>query len=254
MSDHVMRFPSISILALVGLSLGSPCLASLAEAPMDSTMLRMSTQELFVEGSILMEEGFWHEAERVWSEATQRSPKNRVYQYKFGLCHLEVAEDWQAASDALAEAVSGPLTSKYDPFNQRQSSPPLEALLFLAEAKRRLGQFGEAKTHIAEFNRKAGRKHNYAELAERMLVDIAFAENQLANPSATEIEALNVNAASDESRPMLTVDGRTLFFSSNRSRSNGSNHGRRDPNTRAHYDDVYRRSSCPTARGASQSS
>ena len=240
MSDHVMRFPSISILALVGLSLGSPCLASLAEAPMDSTMLRMSTQELFVEGSILMEEGFWHEAERVWSEATQRSPKNRVYQYKFGLCHLEVAEDWQAASDALAEAVSGPLTSKYDPFNQRQSSPPLEALLFLAEAKRRLGQFGEAKTHIAEFNRKAGRKHNYAELAERMLVDIAFAENQLANPSATEIEALNVNAASDESRPMLTVDGRTLFFSSNRSRSNGSNHGRRDPNTLAHYDDVYR--------------
>ena len=240
MSDHVMRFPSISILALVGLSLGSPCFASLAEAPMDSTMLRMSTQELFVEGSILMEEGFWHEAERVWSEATQRSPKNRVYQYKFGLCHLEVAEDWQAASDALAEAVSGPLTSKYDPFNQRQSSPPLEALLFLAEAKRRLGQFGEAKTHIADFNRKAGRKHNYAELAERMLVDIAFAENQLANPSATEIEALNVNAASDESRPMLTVDGRTLFFSSNRSRSNGSNHGRRDPNTLAHYDDVYR--------------
>lgn len=240
MSDHVMRFPSISILALVGLSLGSPCLASLAEAPMDSTMLRMSTQELFVEGSILMEEGFWHEAERVWSEATHRSPKNRVYQYKFGLCHLEVAEDWQAASDALAEAVSGPLTSKYDPFSQRQSSPPLEALLFLAEAKRRLGQFGEAKTHIAEFNRKAGRKHNYAELAERMLVDIAFAENQLANPSATEIEALNVNAASDESRPMLTVDGRTLFFSSNRSRSNGSNHGRRDPNTLAHYDDVYR--------------
>ena len=240
MSDHVMRFPSTSILALVGLSLGSPCLASLAEAPMDSTMLRMSTQELFVEGSILMEEGFWHEAERVWSEATQRSPKNRVYQYKFGLCHLEVAEDWQAASDALAEAVSGPLTSKYDPFNQRQSSPPLEALLFLAEAKRRLGQFGEAKTHIAEFNRKAGLKHNYAELAERMLVDIGFAENQLANPSATEIEALNVNAASDESRPMLTVDGRTLFFSSNRSRSNGSNHGRRDPNTLAHYDDVYR--------------
>ena len=39
---------------------------------------------------------------------------------------------------------------------------------------------------------------------------------------------------------MLTVDGRTLFFSSNRSRSNGSNHGRRDPNTLAHYDDVYR--------------
>ena len=108
------------------------------------------------------------------------------------------------------------------------------------EAKRRLGEFSQARAHISEFNRKAGRKHNYAELAERMLADLDFAEAQLANPTATEIEALNVNASSDESRPMLTVDGRTLFFSSNRSRSNGSNHGRRDPNTLTHYDDVYR--------------
>ena len=203
-------------------------------------MLGMSNQELFVEGSILMEEGFWHEAERVWAVATQRSPKNRVYRYKYGLCHLEIAEDWNAASEALGEAVAGPLTAKYDPFNQRQSSPPLEALLHLAEAKRRLGEFSQARAHISEFNRKAGRKHNYSELAERMLVDLDFAEAQLGNPTKAEIEALNVNATSDETRPMLTVDGRTLFFSSNRSRSNGSNHGRRDPNTLAHYDDVYR--------------
>lgn len=241
MSDFVMRFLSISLLTLAGLfSLGFDSFASACELTSDSTMLHMSNQELFVEGSILMEEGFWHEAERVWAVATERSPRNRVYQYKHGLCHLEIAEDWHAASAALGEAVAGPLTAKYDPFNQRQSSPPLEALLHLAEAKRRLGEFSQARAHISEFNRKAGRKHNYAELAERMLADLDFAEAQLANPTATEIEALNVNASSDESRPMLTVDGRTLFFSSNRSRSNGSNHGRRDPNTLTHYDDVYR--------------
>ena len=241
MSDFVMRFLSISLLTLTGLFvLGSDSFASASELTSDSTMLHMSNQELFVEGSILMEEGFWHEAERVWAVATERSPRNRVYKYKHGLCHLEIAEDWHAASEALGEAVSGPLTAKYDPFNQRQSSPPLEALLHLAEAKRRLGEFSQARAHISEFNRKSGRKHNFAELAERMLADLDFAEAQLANPTATEIEALNVNASSDESRPMLTVDGRTLFFSSNRSRTNGSNHGRRDPNTLAHYDDVYR--------------
>ena len=241
MFDNVMRPSSISLLTFIGLLLGgSDCFASAPEMTSDSTMLRMSTQELFVEGSILMEEGFWHEAERLWSVATERSPKNRVYKYKHGLCHLEIAEDWQAASDALGKAVAGPLTAKYDPFNQRQSSPPIEALLHLAEAKRRLGEFRDARAHITEFNRKAGRKHNYGELAERMLADLDFAEAQLANSTLTEIEPLSVNASSDESRPMLTVDGRTLFFSSNRSRSNGSNHGRRDPNTLAHYDDVYR--------------
>ena len=241
MLDNVMRFSSISLLTFFGSFL--VVYVSFASAPVltsDSTMIRMSNSELFVEGSILMEERFWHEAERVWAVATERSPRNRVYKYKHGMCHLEIAEDWKAASEALGEAVAGPLTTKYDPFNQRQSSPPLEALLHLAEAKRRLGEFSQAREHISEFNRKAGRKHNYSELAERMLADLDFAEAQLANPTSTEIEALNVNATSDESRPMLTVDGRTLFFSSNRSRSNGSNHGRRDPNTLAHYDDVYR--------------
>ena len=241
MFDNVMRFPSISCLTFIGsLLVATVSFASTTELTSDSTMLQMSTQELFVEGSILMEEGFWHEAERVWSVATERSPNNRVYKYKHGLCHLAIAEDWRMASEVLGEAVEGSLTSKYDPFNQRQSLPPFEALLFLAEAKRRLGEFSQAKTHIEKFNRKAGRKHNYAGLAEHMLADIDFAEGQLANPTSTEIMALNVNDDSDESRPMLTVDGRTLFFSSNRSRSNGSNHGRRDPNTLAHYDDVYR--------------
>ena len=241
MFDNVMRFPSISCLTFIGsLLVATVSFASTTELTSDSTMLQMSTQELFVEGSILMEEGFWHEAERVWSVATERSPNNRVYKYKHGLCHLAIAEDWRMASEVLGEAVEGSLTSKYDPFNQRQSLPPFEALLFLAEAKRRLGEFSQAKTHIEKFNRKAGRKHNYAGLAEHMLADIDFAEGQLANPTSTGIMALNVNDDSDESRPMLTVDGRTLFFSSNRSRANGSNHGRREPNSLEHYDDVYR--------------
>ena len=246
MFDNVMRILTISTLFLSSLlggeSMGS---AFAAELSSDSTMLRMSNQELFVEGNILMEEGFWHEAERIWSAVAQRSPRNRVYQYKHGFCLLKIAEDWQAAAEALSEAAGGSLTPKYDPFNQRGTSPPLETLLHLAEAKRRLGEFGQAKTHIQEFKRKAGRKHSFADLAQLMLDDIEFAENQLANPTSATIEALNVNSGSDESRPMLTVDGRTLFFSSNRSRLNGSNHGRRDPNTLKHFDDVYRSALLP---------
>ena len=126
MLDNVMRFSSISLLTFFGSFL--VVYVSFASAPVltsDSTMIRMSNSELFVEGSILMEERFWHEAERVWAVATERSPKNRVYKYKHGMCHLEIAEDWKAACEALGEAVAGPLTTKYDPFNQRQSSPPL---------------------------------------------------------------------------------------------------------------------------------
>ena len=62
MSDFVMRFLSISLLTLIGLFVvGSDSFASASDVAPDSTMLHMSNQEVFVEGSILMEEGFWHE-------------------------------------------------------------------------------------------------------------------------------------------------------------------------------------------------
>lgn len=237
-----MRFHLISVLLWGVLALGAHtghASAGIGSVPMDSTLIRMSNKQLFVEGSILMEEGFWHEALRVWSEVVERSPRNRVYKFKLGLCLLEIGEDWLGASEALKDAVAGTLTTKYDPFNHRQTSPPFEALLYLAEAKRRQGKFNEARTHIKVFNRKAGRKHSHQELAAHMMSDLDFAEAQLASPTPAMVKALNVNDVDDETRPMLTVDGRTLFFSSNRARENGSNHGRRDPNTLAHYDDVY---------------
>ena len=200
-------------------------------------MIRMSNKQLFVEGSILMEEGLAR-ALRVWSEvgaqpAQQGAPCSNL------ACVCLKLRGLAGASEALKDAVAGTLTTKYDPFNHRQTSPPFEALLYLEEAKRRQGKFNEARTHIKVFNRKAGRKHSHQELAAHMMSDLDFAEAQLASPTPAMVKALNVNDVDDETRPMLTVDGRTLFFSSNRARENGSNHGRRDPNTLAHYDDVY---------------
>ena len=41
----------------------------------DSTWTHYSSVELFMEGSMLMEEEFWHEAERVWAYASKPVPK-----------------------------------------------------------------------------------------------------------------------------------------------------------------------------------
>ena len=243
MSGDVMRTAIgvfFGLILTAGVSSEGHCGVLMPTAPGDSVMLSLTNQQLFVEGSILMEEGFWNEAERVWDAAINRTPNNRVYQFKQGLCLLEIGRNWNQAREAFQAATSGSLTQKYDPFNHRQKSPPLEALLFLAEAERRLGQFEQAKTHIALFNRRAGRKHPYTEYAERLSEDLEFAARQLENPTPADVSLLNINGEADETHPMLTVDGRTMFFSSNRSRSNGSNHGRKDPNTLAHYADVYR--------------
>lgn len=206
----------------------------------DSTWANFSSTELFIEGSILMEEGFWHEAERVWAYAMKRRPKNRVAKFKRAVCMSEIGRDWPMTKALLEEVSKGGLTERYDPFNPNQMIPPVDAWLWLANAEHRMGEFDLARKHVDAFLAKAGEKHGSSEWASKILAEVRFAERQLAKPTDAEVMSMALNSEGNETHPVLTADGRTMFFSSDRARSNGSNHGRIDPNTKTHYYDIYR--------------
>jgi hypothetical protein len=82
-------------------------------------------------------------------------------------------------------------------------------------------------------------KHPYMELASKLLDEIRFAKRSMERPEDVAVSRLSFNSTDQETNPMITADGKTLYFSSNRARSNGSNHGRLDPNTQQHYNDIY---------------
>ena len=206
----------------------------------DTTWANYSSVELFTEGSILMEEEFWHEAERVWAYAMKTRPKNRVAKFKRAVCMSEIGEDWPTTKTFLEEVTKGGLTLRYDPFNPNQMIPPLDAWLWLANAEHRMGEFDLARKHVDAFLAKAGEKHGSIEWASKILAEVRFAERQLDNPTDAFVSSMSINSEGNETHPVLTADGQTMFFSSDRARSNGSNHGRVDPNTKTHYFDIYR--------------
>ena len=206
----------------------------------DTTWSNYSSAELFTEGAILMEEEFWHEAERVWAYAVKTRPKNRVAKFKRAVCLSKIGEDWPTTKSLLEEVTKGGLTMRYDPFNPNQAIPPVDALLWLANAQHRMGEFDLARAHVDAFLAKAGEKHGSMEWASKILAEVRFAEKQLGGPTGATIEVMEVNSDGNETHPVLTADGKTMFFSSDRARSNGSNHGRVDPNTKTHYFDIYR--------------
>ncbi|MBF49319.1 MAG: hypothetical protein CL839_01210 [Crocinitomicaceae bacterium] len=206
----------------------------------DTTWANYSSVELFTEGSILMEEEFWHEAERVWAYAMKTRPKNRVAKFKRAVCMSEIGEDWPATKALLEEVTQGGLTLRYDPFNPNQTFPPVDAWLWLANAEHRMGEFDLARKHVDSFLAKAGERHGSTEWASKILAEVRFAERQLDNPTDAFVSSMSVNSEGNETHPVLTADGQVMFFSSDRARSNGSNHGRVDPNTKTHYYDIYR--------------
>ncbi len=227
------------VLALTGSQLATAGTEATAMVA-DSTWANFSSTELFIEGSILMEEGFWHEAERVWAYAMKTRPKNRVAKFKRAVCMSEIGEDWPMTKALLEEVSQGGLTERYDPFNPNQMIPPVDAWLWLANAEHRMGEFDLARKHVDAFLAKAGEKHGSSEWASKILAEVRFAERQLAKPADAEVMSMALNSEGNETHPVLTADGRTMFFSSDRARSNGSNHGRIDPNTKTHYYDIYR--------------
>ena len=227
------------VLALTGSQLATAGTEATAMVA-DSTWANFSSTELFIEGSILMEEGFWYEAERVWAYAMKTRPKNRVAKFKRAVCMSEIGEDWPMTKALLEEVSQGGLTERYDPFNPNQMIPPVDAWLWLANAEHRMGEFDLARKHVDAFLAKAGEKHGSSEWASKILAEVRFAERQLANPTDAEVMSMALNSEGNETHPVLTADGRTMFFSSDRARSNGSNHGRIDPNTKTHYYDIYR--------------
>ena len=227
------------VLALTGSQLASAGTeATVSDA--DSTWANFSSTELFIEGSILMEEEFWHEAERVWAYAMKTRPKNRVAKFKRAVCVSEIGEDWPMAKALLEEVTKGGLTERYDPFNPNQMIPPVDAWLWLANAEHRMGEFDVARKHVDAFLAKVGEKNGSSDWASKILAEVRFAERQLAKPTDAEVMSMALNSEGNETHPVLTADGKTMFFSSDRARSNGSNHGRVDPNTKTHYFDIYR--------------
>lgn len=206
---------------------------------LDSTWSNYTTGELFMEGNILMEEGFWHEASRVWAYAEKTHPHNRVVKFKKGVCMSRIGGHWDEVASQF-EKVTGPsLTLRYDPFNPNQKLPPVEAWLWLAEAQHRLERFEAAQSAVDRYLAVVGDKHSSLDWASSILDNVRFATRALNNKTSSRVFPLPMNSEAQETHPVMTADGQLLFFSSNRARSNGSNHGRIDPDTREHYHDIY---------------
>ena len=228
------------------LQFASPCIASFSwdvdsewQTPRDSIWNTMSSDQLFTEGTMLMEEGFWNEAIRVWNYAIKLQRNNRNFAYKRAECWYKIGEDWAMVRDELLEAADGTLALYYDPYDAFNRKPPIQIWLLLAATEHRLTEFDKAKEHIDMYLDAVTEKHPYMELAAKLLDEIRFAKRSMERPEDVAVSRLSFNSTDQETNPMITADGKTLYFSSNRARSNGSNHGRLDPNTQQHYNDIY---------------
>ena len=198
-----------------------------------------SIPALFLEANTLMEEGFWHEAERVWTAILELDPTNAHFEFHRAMCLFEMGESWPQTKQVLENLSKGELTRHYDPFDIHQRLPPIEVWYRLAEAEHRLSDFQASRGHLNVFVTLVGENHPASDLATKLALELDLAEAALLQPTGDVVERWQLNTEFDESHALLSADGQTMLFASNRFRESRPEKDGVDPNTRKNYTDIY---------------
>jgi len=205
--------------------------------------LSQSDRSVFDQASMLSEEGVCHEAARVWKGLVDDYPDCGNYRYHYAVCLLNSGAPTMSVNQELTNAISmsGSLISGSGKFNEDICEAPVDVLVYASQVKMLLLEFEEALSLLSQFNVEAKKWNPLRRTADLLLTNIEMAQNLIASPIDVQVRNMGplINTEFDETHPVIRADEKQLFFSSQRARSNGSNHGAFDPNTKDHYADIY---------------
>jgi hypothetical protein len=203
----------------------------------------MSDRTIFDQASRLSEEGFFHEAARVWKGLVDEYPHCGNYRYHYAVCLLHSGEPIMTIEKQLSLSISssGALISGSGKYNEDKCDAPVDVLVYAAQVKMLLLEFDEAKNLLSRFNVETKKWNPLRRKADLLKRNIDSAPNFIANPIDVTVTNMGplINSEFDDTHPVIRADEKQLFFTSHRARSNGSNHGYFDPNSKEHYGDIY---------------
>lgn len=205
--------------------------------------LSQSDRLVFDQASMLTEEGIYHEAARVWKGLVDDYPDCGNYRHHYAFCLLNSGAPVTSVNKELSNSisVSGSLISGSGKFNEDICAAPVDVLVYASQVKFLLLEFEEALSLLTRFNVEAKKWNPLRQTAEILLTNIETAQNLIESPIDVQVRNMGplINTEFDDTHPVIRADEKQLFFSSQRARSNGSNHGSFDPNTKDHYADIY---------------
>ena len=209
--------------------------------PTEEDLDKVSVYDKFEAASTLMENKQYYQALRIWQNILKTHPDNANYNYKAGICQLEVITGRNNAIDYLKKTI-GKVAKNYDPNDPDESKVPIDGLYYLARAYHLDNQYDKAIETFNQFKTESSTKHYLRKDIERQ---IAFAENakkEVADKK-TSIKIFNIggtiNSAYEDFSPVVSLDENVLYFTSRRLRPDSTNKDYRVPADGKFYEDVY---------------
>jgi tetratricopeptide (TPR) repeat protein len=198
-----------------------------------------SEQELVMECSRMLQEGYFYHAGQVTDKLLGLHPESCNYNYRKGYILLGSRSDFTTAIPYLEKAVQD-IDKNFDNFSEHEKSAPTDAIFHLATCYHMNEQIDRAVMEYHRFLDVSNPKSPLVRMAKLQLLQCEVAKKNLETPKNVKLINLTaVNTEHPEYSPVISLDGSALYFTSRRAWEDGSSAANLDPRSNMHPEDIY---------------
>ncbi len=199
-----------------------------------------SEQEVVMQNSTLMAEGYLYYAEILADRLLEFKPQSSNYHYRKGFLMLEIRKDYRGALPYF-EMATLDTDKNADMYSTKENSSPPDAFFHLASCYHLNEEIDKAEEFYKKFLEVSAKKSELVDIANLRLVQCAEARTQMAAPVNVYLKNIGkeINTEYPEYSPVVSLDGSALYFTSRRPWENGATEEYKDPVINQYPEDVY---------------
>lgn len=215
-------------------------LSQLTETEVKNMINGASEKELVSENSRFMQENFFHFANLVADKLIAFNKDNCNYNYRKGFILLEMNLNHETAIMHLSKAVKK-VSANYDLYSPNEQNASIDALYHLGRALHMDMQYDKAIENYKQFIAKSTAQSSLKDEAKVRIAQCGVAKRLSANPvgSVPKLMGGDVNTANSDMNPQISLEGKTLNFSSQRPWEDKSSEAGKEIMFNTYPDDIY---------------
>jgi len=229
------------IIALVGVILiPSKVFSQYSEIEVKNMISQASEKELVIECSRMLQENFFYYADLIADKLLKINPNSANYKYRKGYIVLTMSQDYESAIQLL-KGSTGSIDKNYDMYSLNEDAVPADIFYHLGHAYHFNEEFENAKKNYAKFLEVTNKNSEIIAYAQRGITQCNVASSLMAEPMDVTIENLgdSINTIYADFSSNISLDGRSLYYTSRRPWADGASNGFKDPLLNHFPEDIY---------------
>lgn len=199
-----------------------------------------SEQEIVMQNSTLMQEGYLYFAEILADRLLELNPQSSNYNYRKGFLMLTIRKDYVGAIPHF-ELATLDTDKNADMFSTKDNSAPTDAFFHLASCLHLNEEIDRAEEFYKKFIEVSNKRSELMPITELRIKQCDIARAQMGKPVNVYLKNIGpeINTEFPEYSPVVSLDGSALYFTSRRPWTNGETEEYRDPAINQYPEDVY---------------